>query len=167
MPNLLKRVVSTVKYAVQHPLFLLICLFLSACSLDKDVDQLYKKESPLEVDIILPDNVSLNKPEMIRAILTQDGKKIDNADFVHFEIWKRDGSVQYGMEPAENDGNGTYSLSKLFKQEGLYLIKVHAGNQGSIVIPRKQFIVGHLSQEELDSLKESQQNQQEEHEHHH
>lgn len=167
MPNLLKRVVFTVKHAVQFPLLLLICLFLSACSLDKDVDQLYKKESPLKVEIILPDNASVDKPEMISAILTQGGKKINDADFVHFEIWKKDGSVQYGMEPAENNGNGTYSLSKVFKQEGLYLIKVHAGNEGSIVFPRKQFIVGHLSQEELDSLQESQQNQQEEHEYHH
>ncbi|WP_342048503.1 FixH family protein [Bacillus sp. OTU530] len=155
------------KHTVQFSILLLLSLFLGGCSLNKDVEKLYKTEAPLEVNIILPEQVSPNKPEMIKAVLTQDGKTIKHADFVHFEIWKKDGSVQYGMEPAKDDGNGTYSLSKVFNQEGLYVIKVHAGNQGSMVMPRKQFVVGQVSEEELNSLKESSPNQEGDHAHHH
>lgn len=71
------------------------------------------------------------------------------------------------MVPAKDDGNGTYSLSKVFNQEGLYVVKVHAGNQGSMVMPRKQFVVGEVSEEEFNSLKENTQNQEGSNEHHH
>ncbi|MFB9760297.1 FixH family protein [Ectobacillus funiculus] len=155
------------KYTVQFSLLLLLSLFLGGCSLHKDVEKLYKTEAPLEVNIILPEHVSPNKPELLKAVLTQDGKKINHADFVHFEIWKKDGSVQYGMEPVKDDGNGTYSLSKVFNRKGLYIIKVHAGNQGSMVMPRKQFVAGQVSEEELHSLKESSQNQGGSNGHHH
>lgn len=163
----MKRVVIAVKYTVQYVILLVSSLFLSACSLDKDVADLYKKEIPLEVDIIVPDDAAPNKPETIQAVLTQGGKRVEQADFVHFEVWKKDGSIHYGMQNAGESGNGTYSVSKVFEQEGLYVIKVHASSKGSIVIPRKQFIVGKLSDEELHSITEGSQNQAGNNEQHH
>jgi hypothetical protein len=144
-----------------------VSLLLSACSLDQDVANLYKEETPLEVEIILPQSFSDNKQETIKATLSQDGKRITRADFVHFEIWKQDGSLIYGMEEAEEIGNGMYSITKEFDRNGLYYIKVHAGNNGSIIMPQKQFIVGELSESELKFLQKGLQKQSESHEHHH
>ena len=71
------------------------------------------------------------------------------------------------MEEANNLGNGTYSISKDFDSEGLYFVKVHAGNKGSIIMPRKQFVVGELSESDLDFLRKGAQSEIEVHEHHH
>ncbi|PAD67524.1 hypothetical protein CHH83_18385 [Bacillus sp. 7586-K] len=142
-------------------------LFLSACSLKQDVEKLYKEEAPLQAEIIIPNNFSANEQEMIKVILTQKGKRVEDADFVHFEIWKQDGSIKYSMEEAKELGNGIYSISKDFDHDGLYFVKVHAGHNGSIIMPKKQFVVGELSESELDSLQKGTQNENEGHEHHH
>lgn len=140
---------------------------LSACSLKEDVADLYKKETPLEAEIVIPDSFSDNNQETIKAILTQGGKKVKNADFVHFEIWKQDGTLQYPMEEARISGDGTFSISKDFDKEGLYFVKLHAGNDGSIIMPQKQFIVGKLSKSELEYLQKDVPIQSNINEHHH
>ncbi|MFC0275016.1 FixH family protein [Metabacillus herbersteinensis] len=146
---------------------IIFSLMLSACSLEPDAANLYKKEKPLESEIIIPKSFSDNKQETIKVVLTQAGIKVEDADFVHFEIWKQDGSLKNNMEQAEEEGNGTYSLNKNFDSDGLYYIKVHAGNDGSIIMPQKQFIVGELSKNELEFLQKGLQKQEESHEHHH
>lgn len=145
----------------------MFCLLLSACSLEPDAADLYKKEKPLESEIVIPESFSANKQETIKAVLTQDGKKVEDADFVHFEIWKQDGTVKYNMEEAVKEDNGTYSISKDFNSDGLYYIKLHASNDGSIIMPQKQFIVGELSKSELEFLQQGLPKQTETHEHHH
>jgi hypothetical protein len=142
-------------------------LLLSACSLKEDAADLYKKEKPLEADIMIPESFSDNGQETIQVVLTQDGKKVEGADFVHFEIWKQDGFLTYNMEQAEEAGNGTYMLSKELDSDGLYYIKVHASNDGSTIMPQKQFIVGELSKSELEFLQKDLPKQNENHEHHH
>ncbi|WP_309487698.1 FixH family protein [Bacillus sp. SD075] len=147
-------------------LILIFNLLLNMCSLEKDVTTLYKEETPLEAEIIIPASFSANTQETMKAVLTQGGKKVENADFVHFEIWKQDGSLTYSMEQTVEEGNGTYTLRKNFDSDGLYYIKVHASNDGSIIMPQKQFIVGKLSKSELKFLQKGSQ-KQESHEHHH
>lgn len=148
-------------------LIFIFSLLLSACSLEKDVTNLYKEETPLAAEIIIPASFSANTKETMKVVLTQGGKKVENADFVHFEIWKQDGSLKYSMEQAEEEGNGTYTLSKNFDSDGLYYIKAHASNDGSIIMPKKQFIVGKLSESELKFLQKGSQKQEESHKHHH
>lgn len=148
--------------------FAVICsIFLTACSGEEDAANLYKQEQPLELNIIIPESFSANHQETIMAVLIQDGKKVKGADYVHFEIWKQDGSVNYGMEEARDEENGTYSLRKSFDSEGLYFIKVHASNKGSIIMPQKQFIVGKLSESDISFLKKGAQIEDGSHENHH
>jgi hypothetical protein len=142
-------------------------LSLSACSLEENVDNLYRKEKPLEAEIVIPDSFSEDKQETIEVVLTQDGSEVEGADFVHFELWKQDGSLHYSMEEAEEAGKGKYLLSKDFDSQGLYYIKIHAGNNGSIIMPTKRFIVGELSKSELEFLQKDLENPNQNHEHHH
>lgn len=148
-------------------LIVILSTLLSACSLKQDVEKLYKEEAPLQAEIIIPNTFSANEQETIKAILTQNGKRVEDADFVHFEIWKQDGSIKYSMEEANELGNGIYSISKDFDHDGLYFVKVHAGHNGSIILPKKQFVVGELSESELDSLQKGTQSENEVQEHHH
>ena len=131
-------------------LFVLGCV--SGCSTDPKATELYKQETPLEAEIIVPELFEPTKAATIQVILTQDGEKVENPAYVHFEIWKQDGTVKYGMTEAHNDGNGHYSLSRNFEQEGLYYVQVHASNNDSIIMPTKQFIVGDLSESDLQAL---------------
>ncbi|PLS18211.1 hypothetical protein CVD28_07940 [Bacillus sp. M6-12] len=148
-------------------LVIIFTLILNACTLKQDVAQLYKEEKPLQIEIITPENFSSDHIGTVKAILTQDGKPIENPDFVHFEIWKQDGSVNYGMEEANEEGKGTYSMNKSFKSEGLYFIKVHASSNGSIIMPQKQFIVGKLTESDKEFLKNQTQLEQKSHGGHH
>lgn len=157
----------TVKIYIYITLIVILSLFLTGCTLNKEVENLYKKESPLEAEIIVPDSFSKDNKETIKVILTQNGERVEDADFVHFEIWKQDGSLSYNMEEAENVGNGNYSLTKDFNREGLYFIKVHASSGGSTIIPVKQFVVGELSKSDVDFLKKNVQQQNPIPNHHH
>jgi hypothetical protein len=157
---------ATVKKTTIFMLTIMFSLLLSACSLNEDAASLYKQETPLQAEIIIPETFSEGK-ETIKAVLTQNGKTVENAEFVHFEIWKQDSSLKYEMEQAAEEGNGTYSITKSFESDGLYYVKVHAGNNGSIIMPTKQFIVGELSERELKFLQEGARKQEGSHENHH
>ncbi len=145
----------------------IISLVLAGCSLNQDAASLYKTETPLEAEIKIPESFQANKQEEIKIILTQDGERVQNADFVHMEIEKQDGSVSYHMEETEKKRNGVYIIKKDFKSDGLYYAKLHAGNDGSTIMPQKLFIVGELSSNELEFLQENLQKQQDNQEAHH
>ncbi|WP_407270475.1 FixH family protein [Radiobacillus sp. PE A8.2] len=133
--------------------FVILSILLSGCVLEPDVAEKYKQAHPLVADIFLPETFQPMELSTFEVVLTQDGKQIDDADFVHFEIWKQDGTVNFGMEEAEETADGTYAITKTLESNGLYYIKVHASNNGSLIMPRKQFVVGELSESELDFLK--------------
>lgn len=131
-------------------LFTFICL--SGCSSDPSASNLYKQETPLEAEIIVPEPFKPIETGTIKVILTQDGEKVEKSEYAHLEIWKQDGTVKYGMTEAHNDGNGQYSLSKNFEREGLYYVQFHASYNDSIIMLTKQFIVGELSESDLQVI---------------
>ncbi|MBM7602850.1 hypothetical protein JOC75_000820 [Metabacillus crassostreae] len=130
----------------------ILLLFLIACSNQKDVVKLYPQESPINIDILLPETITVNENTNFKVQLTQAGQALENPDFVHFEIWNQEGTDYHSMEEAVEEGNGIYSLSKALEQEGLYFIKVHASSNGSIIIPQKQFVVGSLTEKDEEFL---------------
>lgn len=137
-------------------LILIICagLLLCACTVRSDAADLYKKESPIQVKVVMPEVIPTDKGVTVQAVLTQDKQKIEKADFVHFEIWKQDGSVRFPMEEAVELGGGVYQMEIQFEKNGLYYLDVHTGNNGAVSSPRQQFIVGEPSEAELEELKE-------------
>ncbi|WP_061809142.1 FixH family protein [Rossellomorea vietnamensis] len=138
------------KTTLKYVSILFLCTLLGACAPKEDATELYHQESPLQADITMPDDFSGNDP--IKIELTQDNKTVEDADFVHVEIWKGDGSFHDGMEEAENAGKGMYTFKKDLSKDGLYYIKVHAGNNGSTIMPTPPFAVGELSKADVDAL---------------
>lgn len=132
--------------------FLIGLAVLSGCSLRSDAADLYTKESPLQVEVNTPEQLVSGKEIVLQAVLQQEGELLETADFVHFEVWNQDGSVRFPMEEASNAGEGVYELAVEFENDGLYYLEVHAGNNGSLVSPQHQFVVGELSDRELESL---------------
>lgn len=138
------------RYLLKLLPFTLILILLGACAPKEDAADLYKQEFPLEADVTLPDPYTSKEP--IKIVLTQDGEKVENANFVHVEVWKADGSFRQGMEEAENEGKGLYTFKTDLKEEGLYYVKVHAGSNGSTIMPTKPLAVGELSKADIEAL---------------
>jgi hypothetical protein len=154
-----------VKIYVQLLSIFLFSLLLAACSLDEEAAGFYKQEIPLEIDISLPDPVLLNKPQLFRAILSQGGKVVDDADYVHFTISKKNSSNPIETIVAANEGNGVYTVERTIDREGIYYVKVYASANGDRVMPTKQFIVGEISDEEIDPVQK--QDKVQNHDQHH
>lgn len=149
--------------------FLSICIFLlllSACTVDTSADNLYNQSKPLEVDMILPKSNSLNKEQVIKIKLMQEGKKVNDATNIQFEIWKKENHEDHEVIKAKHEGNGIYFAEKTFREDGLYYIKADVRARDLHVMPTKQVIVGNPSEEELNSLQQQPEHPHGDHNHH-
>jgi hypothetical protein len=146
--------------------FISIMLVLSGCSLNEDVAELYTKENPLHAELVLPDTISSEEIVPIQVILTQNGKQVKDVESIQFEIWKYGKSQSTIVQPNQKE-DGTYEVHQTFDRDGLYFIKIHASHSGSTIMPQAQFVVGELSDSELEYLQKDLPEQEEMHEHHH
>jgi len=128
---------------------------LAGCAVTSDAAQQYTVAIPLSVKFEMPKVLKADQEKQYRfgATLWQNQKAVKEAEYVHFEIWKADGTLQYSMEPADETKPGVYSIEKKLPKEGLYYIKVHASSNGAMIMPTQQFIVGQLSANDLKILK--------------
>jgi hypothetical protein len=148
-------------------LITMIGLLLGGCSLKKDAAELYLKEQPLHVEVVLPESITSEEPVPIKVILTQDGKKVEEVDSVEFEMWKHDDAIQATVEQPDKLEEGIYGINKTFDRDGLYYIKIHASKGDAIIMPQVQVVVGELSKSELEYLQKNVREKEEIHEHHH
>ncbi|WP_134699496.1 FixH family protein [Ammoniphilus sp. YIM 78166] len=148
----------------------ILVFFLTACSLnslDEEAVNYFKKETPLQVDLIVSQPITLNETQTIKAILMQNGETVAGLNDVQFILWKKDSLGSQQAINASNDGNGEYSVEKIFTEQGVFYVKVLATSKGSTVMPTKQFIVGELSEEELKEFQKESLIPQHNHDDHH
>ncbi|MGF7036141.1 hypothetical protein J2T17_007192 [Paenibacillus mucilaginosus] len=119
---------------------------LTACSVDREAVSHYKQESPIHIDISLPEPFILNTPMTITATLNQNGVSVKNAEYVDFTIWEK-GSLNREKIEGENDGSGVYHVKYTATKNGTYYVKVAASANGSKIMPTKQFILGEIAEE--------------------
>ncbi|WP_066059655.1 FixH family protein [Robertmurraya korlensis] len=145
----------------------IIVLFLGGCSLKEDVAELYLQEKPLHAEVTLPESISSREQVPLKVILTQDGKRVEEVDSLEFEFWKHDDFLHATSEQPIKLEAGIYGTTKKFDSDGLYYLKIHASNDGSIIMPQIQVVVGELSNSELEYLQKDVQEKEEGHDHHH
>lgn len=121
----------------------------------------------LEADILLPGEISLNQENVLKVQVTQGKEKVEDAEDIQFEIWKSNNKEDSELIDAQHESGGTYRVKKAFKEEGIYYVQTHVSARGLHVMPKKQLIVGNVSEEELDSLNKESQDQEQGHGHHH
>ena len=130
------------KYWIMIALFLLV---LAGCSSgQEDQNSEATNELPKEVKVevkTVPEAVQAHEHTEIQAIVTQDGKAVNDADDVKFEIWK-DGAEQHEMLTAKAKGNGVYAVDKTFPEDGVYHITAHTNARDMHVMPTVQITVG-------------------------
>ena len=123
---------------------------ISGCNATSSSSQ--EKMQVIDADIILPD-VALNQECIFKVHVTQGSSNVDDAQDVQFEIWNAT-TQSSEMLQAEFTGNGTYTVSKQFSKDGIYYVQTHVNARGLHVMPKKQFIVGEVSEEEINALRE-------------
>ncbi|UOY93871.1 FixH family protein [Ectobacillus sp. JY-23] len=118
-----------------------LMLVLTACGKDESKNNV-TNEIPKEVKVEVktkPEQVLPNTSTEIQAIVTQDGKTIDDAE-VKFEIWK-EGSEKHDMIAATYK-QGMYTIDKTFLEAGMYNIVAHTNAKDMHVMPKVQVQVG-------------------------
>ncbi|OAH59609.1 MULTISPECIES: FixH family protein [Bacillaceae] len=147
-----------------------VLLFISACTANTDQSNTTTSTPKIvEVEILLPEKISLNEESILKVQLTQDKESVEDADDVQFEIWKANSQEKSELVKAKYEKEGIYSVKKTFQEDGIYYVQTHVTARGMHVMPKKQFVVGNVSEEELNALKEEPQTQggSQGHSHHH
>jgi len=127
---------------------------LAGCAVDSDAAEQYTVVHPLSIKFTIPKDLQpdAKKKQTFEATVWREAKPAQKVDYVHFEIWKADGTVRYSMEPAEETKPGVYTIAKTLPKSGLYYVKAHASSEGAMIMPTRQFIVGKLSAQDLKIL---------------
>ncbi|GIM46225.1 hypothetical protein DNHGIG_17740 [Collibacillus ludicampi] len=82
--------------------------------------------SPLHVSFSTtpPSTVKVGDQVTITVTVSQNGKPVEDAKDVTFEVWKEK-QDQHEMIKANKNGDGVYSIPYTFRQEGTYFIMYH------------------------------------------
>jgi YtkA-like len=108
----------------------------------------------VEVDISLPEKISPNEESNIKVKVTQAGKNVEDVEDIQFEVWKMNDKEESEMIEATHERDGVYSIRKTFKEKGVYYVQTHVTARDMHVMPKKQFIVGDVSKEEMEKMKQ-------------
>lgn len=141
-------------------MFMLISLFfVTACTANTDQSKENKTPELVEVHIELPEKVTPQQESILKVHVTQGKENVDDADDIEFEIWKANDKDNSELIKAQHEKDGIYSVKKTFSDDGVYYVQTHVTARDMHVMPKKQFIVGNVSDEELKSLKEETESQ--------
>lgn len=80
---------------------------------------------------------------------------MEDADEVTFEIWKANEKEKAFLIDAPHDKNGIYKAGTSFITDGVYFIQTHVTARDMHVMPKQQFTVGNVTEDELKSAEEA------------
>jgi len=163
----MRNEVKSMKIRLSILLVILSIFLLTGCSLQDHVEKKYKAEAPIDATFIIPKSMAAHVPQTVQVTLKQNGKMMTNPDYVHYEMWKQDGSMSLPMNEMNEVRDGVYEVTKSFDRDGLYFLKIHAGKQDAQIMPTAQLIVGKLSPSEQDFLQKGAVEPPKDHQHHH
>ncbi|WP_082193856.1 FixH family protein [Bacillus sp. 37MA] len=83
----------------------------------------------------------------MKVRLTQDQENVEDAEDVQFEIWKANSQEESELIEAKYEKEGIYSVKKTFQEDRIYYVQTHVTARGMHVMPKKQFVVGNVSEE--------------------
>jgi len=84
-----------------------------------------------------------NKPWIgvqINEKVTQGDEKVEDAKKVEFELWKSD-QESHEKVLGKHQGNGVYSISQTFQEDGEYTVIAHVTARDMHNMPKKEFSV--------------------------
>lgn len=125
-------------------------LFLTACSSSDEETPEEVSTEPIEVEIMVDQDVELNDQTEIQTKVIQEGEPVEDADDVQIEIWaeneqqedseaNQEGDEMFNedsdMVEADHEGDGIYNISYNFEEEGTYEVQSHVTARGMHHMP--------------------------------
>lgn len=97
---------------------------------------------PIQVELAWsPGEVSVQQPVTFEATVTQEGKPVDDAKEVLFEIVNKDGKAEKMELKGVSAGEGKYTVEGTFAEEGLYHVTSHVTARTQHSMPTKELTV--------------------------
>ncbi|MDQ0270479.1 FixH family protein [Cytobacillus purgationiresistens] len=155
---------------LQKTIILLFVLFLiSGCATnlkEKDQDQLDR----IDAEIMVPEKIQLNEQVSLAAEVKQGDEVVEEVDEFQFEIQRVGGEGDNELINVSQADNGIYQIKKVFSEAGVYTVQTHVTAMGQHVMPKKRFVVGNLTEEEINEFLEKSQTEEDtsggNHQHH-
>jgi len=121
-------------------------LVLAACGQTEEKHDHAKQEintnEPVKVNLSIPEKAKVGQKVKLTAKVTQDGKAINDADEVMFEIIK-DGDEGKSVKKMVKEANdGVYELPYTFDKDGSYQVISHVTARSQHTMPDKMIMVG-------------------------
>lgn len=123
-----------------------IPILLFGCSNESDIDT---NEGPIdasslmvEVDILTPEEVSINESIELAAKVSQNDEPVDDAESIQFEVWESGYRDKGQIIDGVLKGDGIYSAEITFEHDGVYYMYAHTTARGLHVMPKQQIVVG-------------------------
>ncbi|GIN87167.1 hypothetical protein J6TS2_35530 [Heyndrickxia sporothermodurans] len=140
-------------------IMLISLFFITACTSNSNQTN-DKKEAPkmVEVHIQVPEKITPHQESVLKVHVTQGKENVDDAEEIEFEIWKANDRDNSELIKAKHEKDGVYSVKKTFSNNGVFYLQTHVTARDMHVMPKKQLIVGHVSDEELKAAKEETEN---------
>ncbi|MFJ7733497.1 FixH family protein [Lysinibacillus sp. NPDC097231] len=116
---------------------------LVGCGEKKEPVTLKEPEMPqmLEVEILTPKEVAINKTIELAAHVDQGGKNIDDA-VVEFEVWESGKRDEGQMINGKLEKDGVYKATTTFDHDGVYYMYAHTTANGIHNMPKQQITAG-------------------------
>lgn len=127
-----------------------IIVILTACSTgDNDSSQANEQNSEKSAEVpeveveFEQDPLPTGKKTTIKALVTQGGEPVPDAEYVKFEIWKSDEEQETSQTiEAEHVEKGMYEIKHTFKKAGTYEVIAHTQVDSLHTMPQVQVDVG-------------------------
>ncbi|WP_332694385.1 FixH family protein [Halalkalibacter lacteus] len=133
----------------------MVLFVLTACTVNtQESDDVQGMLEVVTVDIFIPETIPSQEEVMLQIKVNQGDEDVEDAQDVEFEIWKHHERDEGEMIAGVHQGEGIYQITHTFKKDGIYFVQTHVTARDMHVMPTKQIIVGDVSEEELESLKD-------------
>ncbi|HEY4392309.1 MAG TPA: FixH family protein, partial [Paenibacillus sp.] len=98
---------------------------------------------PIQVGLqVNPTEIQVGEKVHFEAKVTYQGKTVDDAKEVMFEIWKDgDSEDQHSKVTVKSAGEGSYVFEKTFKEAGNYHVTSHVTARDQHSMPSEEFTV--------------------------
>ncbi len=122
----------------------LLFIILTACG-SKAEQPKTAVPQPIEAKLLIPEQTKVNEAVTISTQISQNGKPVDDADEVKYEIWKNEEKEKSEMIDAKKTEKGIYAINKAFSEDGVYYVQVHVTARGMHTMPKSTITVGNAT----------------------
>lgn len=138
-----------------------IVIFLAACTTEESG----QGEMPeiIEAEILVSEDIETGNNQQLQVLVTQGDEPVEDASEVLFELWNDTEGTDSERAEAIHIGEGIYQIEEIFENTGVYSVQTHVTARGLHVMPKHQFHVGDVTDEQIEEAKENAKNQKSNH----